>query len=119
MLPQIIPLKDRTDLRGIQQNSGARDYSRLSCAAGKMPLVSRAAEIFSKRYVPKLAVERHRCKVRNWPRFLPIQRCSAAGGQTSNTIVHFALDFERKESVCDLCRQGCFVSRLRSVAQME
>jgi hypothetical protein len=36
----------------------------------------------------------------NWPRFLPIQRCSAAGGQTSNTIAHFALDFERKESVC-------------------
>jgi hypothetical protein len=31
------------------------------------------------------------------PRFLPIQRCSA-GDQTSNTIAHFALDFEPKES---------------------
>jgi hypothetical protein len=40
--------------------------------------------------------------VPNWPRFLPIQRCSA-GGQTSNTIAHFALDFERKESVCGGC----------------
>src|SRR6266481_940940 len=34
---------------GIQPNSGDRDYSRLSCAAGEMPLGSRVAGIFSKR----------------------------------------------------------------------
>jgi hypothetical protein len=31
--------------------------------------------------------------------FCGSKRCSV-GGQTSNTIAHFALDFERKESVC-------------------
>jgi hypothetical protein len=54
---------------------------------------------FSKRYAPTLAIERHRCKARMGPRFLRIQRCSV-GGQTSNTIAHFALDFEREQSVC-------------------
>jgi hypothetical protein len=48
----------------IQPNSGHRDYSRLSCGAGEMPLGPRAVGIFSKRYVPKLAIERHRCKAR-------------------------------------------------------
>src|SRR5712691_8591660 len=38
---------------------------------------------------------------RELPRFLPIQTRSG-GGKTSNTIAHFALDFERKESVCVL-----------------
>src|SRR5256886_13088527 len=38
---------------GIQPNSGRRDYSRLSCAAGEMPLGPRAAGIFSKRCAPK------------------------------------------------------------------
>src|SRR5256884_6928438 len=38
---------------GIQRNSGRRDYSRLSCAAGEMPLGPRAAGIFSKRCAPK------------------------------------------------------------------
>jgi len=33
------------------------------------------------------------------PRFLPMPRWSG-GGQSSNTIAHFALDFSRKESVC-------------------
>jgi hypothetical protein len=50
MSPQIIPLKGRTNLRGMQPNSGDRDHSRLSCAAGEMPLGPRAAGIFSKRY---------------------------------------------------------------------
>jgi hypothetical protein len=62
-----------------------------------MPLGPRAAGIFSKRCPPMLTIKRHRCKARIGPRFLPIRRCSA-GGQTSNTIAHFALDFERKES---------------------
>jgi hypothetical protein len=48
----------------IQPNSSYRDYSRLSCAAGEMPLGSRVAGIFSKRYAPTLAIERHRCKAR-------------------------------------------------------
>jgi hypothetical protein len=34
---------------GTQPNSGDRDYSRLSCAAGEMPLGPRVAGIFSKR----------------------------------------------------------------------
>jgi hypothetical protein len=38
---------------GIQPNSSYRDYSRLSCAAGEMPLGPRAAGIFSKRCAPK------------------------------------------------------------------
>jgi hypothetical protein len=37
---------------GIQPNSSDRDYSRLSCAAGEMPLGPRAVGIFSKRYAP-------------------------------------------------------------------
>jgi hypothetical protein len=49
---------------GIQPNSSDRDYSRLSCAAGEMPLGPRAVGIFSKRYAPALAIERHRCKGR-------------------------------------------------------
>src|SRR5215470_6304570 len=32
---QIIPLKDRTDLREFQPNSGLGDYSRLSCDGGR------------------------------------------------------------------------------------
>jgi hypothetical protein len=63
MSPQIIPLKGR-QISGIQPNSGDRDYSRLSCAAGEMPLGPRAAGIFSKRYAPTLAAERHRCEAR-------------------------------------------------------
>jgi hypothetical protein len=56
------PFERSHRLAGIQPNSGHRDYSRLSCAAGEMPLGPRAVGIFSKRYVPKLAIERHRCK---------------------------------------------------------
>jgi hypothetical protein len=37
--------------------------------------------------------------LRELPRFLPIQRGSGCG-QSSNTIAHYALDFQRKESVC-------------------
>jgi hypothetical protein len=59
----------------------------------------RAAGIFSKRYAPTLAIERHRCRHELARDFLRIQRCSV-GGQTSNTIAQFALDFPRKESVC-------------------
>jgi hypothetical protein len=35
---QIISLKGRTDLRGIQPNSGHGDYSRLSCGVGEAQL---------------------------------------------------------------------------------
>jgi len=38
MSSQIIPLKGRTDLRGIQPNSGHGDHSRLSCSAGDKQL---------------------------------------------------------------------------------
>src|SRR6516225_1246062 len=38
MSSQIIPLKGRTDLRGIQPNSGPGDHSRLSCSAGDTQL---------------------------------------------------------------------------------
>jgi hypothetical protein len=71
----------------------------LSCGIENTQLGPRAAGIFSKRYAPILAIERHRCKARFRPRFLVIRRCSA-GGHASNTIAHFALDFERKQSVC-------------------
>jgi hypothetical protein len=79
---------------GIQPNSAHRDCSRLSCAAGEMPLGPRAAGSSASISHRAAIAVRHKL-----PRFLPIQRCSA-GGQTSNTIAHFALDFERKESVC-------------------
>ena len=91
MSPQIIPLKDPTDLREPSQILATETIR----AAGKMPLGPRAlqrcrsmakrrrvAGIFSKRYAifadPKMLRRR----------------------RTSNTIAHFALDFERKESVC-------------------
>jgi hypothetical protein len=92
------PFERSHRLAGIQPNSGHRDYSRLSCAAGEMPLGPGAAGIFSsvlRRYWPSSGIAvRHELA-----RFLVIQRCSA-GGRTSNTIAHFALDFERKQSVC-------------------
>jgi hypothetical protein len=47
------PLVRAHRFAGIQPNSGRRDYSRLSCAAGEMPLGPRAAGIFSKRCAPK------------------------------------------------------------------
>jgi hypothetical protein len=83
---------------GIEPNSGHRDYSRLSCGIGDTQLGPSAAGIFSsvlRRYWPSSGIAvRHEL-----PRLLPIQRCSA-GSKTSNTIAHFALDFERTESVC-------------------
>jgi len=39
---QIIPLKDRADVRGVQPNSGQRDYSRLSCGVEIRSSASRA-----------------------------------------------------------------------------
>src|SRR5256886_14090435 len=46
---------------GIQPNSGHRDYSRLSCAAGEMPLGPRASASVMRR---RFAIERHRFKGR-------------------------------------------------------
>jgi hypothetical protein len=78
------PFERSHRLAGIQPNSGHRDYSRLSCAAGEMPLGPGAAGIFSsvlRRYWPSSGIAvRHEL-----PRFLPIQRCSA-GSKTSNPI---------------------------------
>jgi hypothetical protein len=56
------PLERPHKFAGMQPNSGDRDHSRLSCAAGEMPLGPRAAGVFSKRCAPMLAIERHRCK---------------------------------------------------------
>jgi hypothetical protein len=58
------PFERAQDLRGIQPNSGDRDYSRLSCGIGDTQLGFRAGGIFSKRCAPTLAIERHRCKAR-------------------------------------------------------
>jgi hypothetical protein len=91
------PFERSHKFAGCSRIRATENCSRLSCAAGEMPLGPRAAGIFSKRCPPMLTIKRHRCKARIGPRFLPIRRCSA-GGQTSNTIAHFALDFERKES---------------------
>jgi hypothetical protein len=46
------PFERAQDLRGIQPNSGDRDYSRLSCGIGDTQLGFRAGGIFSKRYAP-------------------------------------------------------------------
>jgi hypothetical protein len=99
MSSQNIPLKGRTDLRGSSRILATETSRVLSCGIEDTQLGPSAAGIVSKRFAPPLAIERHGCKARIGPRFLPIQRCSG-GGQTSNTIAHFALDFERKESVC-------------------
>jgi hypothetical protein len=64
-----------------------------------MQLGPRAAGIFSKRYAPTFGIERHRCNARIGRDFFR-SKDAPPGGQTSNTIAHFALDFERKESVC-------------------
>jgi hypothetical protein len=85
------PFERSRRFAGIQPKYGHRDCSRLSCGiwicSSGLALPGSSASVLSHR---------------DWPRFLPIQRCSA-GGQTNNTIAHFALDFERKESVCGGC----------------
>ena len=66
---------------------------------GDMQLGPRAAGIFRKGSAPTFghraaSLSRHELGCD----FFRSKRCSA-GGQTSNTVAHFALDFERKESV--------------------
>jgi hypothetical protein len=74
------PFERSRRFAGIQPKYGHRDCSRLSCGiwicSSGLALPGSSASVLSHR---------------DWPRFLPIQRCSA-GGQTSNTIAHFALD---------------------------
>jgi hypothetical protein len=69
---------------GIKPNSGHRDYSRLSCGGGEtqLGLVPGSQPGFLR---GRSVIEAHR---------------RSGGGQLSNTIAHFALDFSRQESVC-------------------
>src|SRR6266550_3540485 len=74
---------------GIQPNSGRRDYSRLSCAAGEMPLGPRAAGIFSKRCAPKWPSSGH-CTFRLF--CLALHLTFYVAGSSSESLFHPAAD---------------------------
>src|SRR5919197_125616 len=92
MSSQNIPLKARTDSPDPAE-FWPQGLFAFELRAGDTQLGPRAAAIFSKRYAPTLGIERLRCKARIGRDFFRSK--DAAGGQTSNTIAHFALDFER------------------------
>ena len=79
------PLVRAHRFAGIQPNSGRRDYSRLSCAAGEMPLGPRAAGIFSKRCAPKWPSSGH-CTFRLF--CLALDLTFYVAGSSSESLFH-------------------------------